>query len=101
MSGDEIYRSSADRDTDANKSSPFRFAPISVAAMVYRENGKARKHADAILPALIMKIVCEGILHLRQTRQFRHLVNTLSALNAPVNFLQADQIGMLPVDDFS
>src|ERR1041385_2660498 len=97
----EIEEPAADAHLCTNEAAPLDFARIQIKVMVRREDWRLCQNRDAVLPALITKIEREGVLHLRQLGELRNFVDALSALDAAINFLQADQIRMLLIDDSS
>src|SRR5437763_3764608 len=101
MRRNEIDESAADAHLGANEAAPFSFASIQIKMMVRRENWCLGKNRDAILPALILQIEGERVLHLRQLGEFRNFVDALRALDAAIDFLQTYEVRMLLIDDSS
>src|SRR5256885_1485015 len=101
MRRNEIDESAADADLGANKTAAFSLASIQVEMMIAGENRCLGKNRDAILPALILQIEGERVLHLRKLREFRNFVDALCALDAAIDFLQTYEIRMLLIDDSS
>src|ERR1044072_5483929 len=100
MRGDEVETAPADLDLDADKAAPLAFTPVGESHVVDGEDGEAREHGHAVLPALIVEVVGEGVVHPRQTRQLPYLVHAPRPLDAAVNLLQTDDVCAGTFDDF-
>src|ERR1044072_8629696 len=92
MRGDEVETAPADLDLDADKAAPLAFTPVGESHVVDGEDGEAREQGPAVLPALIVEVVREGVVHPRQTRQLPYLVHAPRPLHAAVNLLQTDYV---------
>src|SRR5258707_1077149 len=99
MCGDKVYEAAADADFSADKAAALSLSGVLIEAMIGRHDRKPRENCNAILPALIAQIERKGVIHARQLRNLSDLVDALSARDAAIDFLQANQIGMLCVDD--
>jgi lipoate synthase len=63
-----------------------------------REDGEAREDGDAVPAALVGEVRREGVLHAREARQLRDLIDAVRALDAAIDFLQTDEIDVLAPD---
>jgi hypothetical protein len=85
----------------ANETAAFSFTQVFVMTMFGCRNANARENRDAVLPALIWKIERERIVHFRELREFGNFVDALRPFDAAIDFLQANQVRVLLIDDFS
>src|SRR5262245_24524401 len=101
MCGDKVQFLAVKSHFRADEAAAFGFAQIFVKPVIRRENRLARKNGDAILSALILQIKGERVIHLCELREFDDLIDPLRTFNAAIDLLQADEIGLLLINDFS
>ena len=58
-------------------------------------DGIARQNRDTVLPALVFQVESERVIHMREFREFRNLINAPGTLHPAIDFLQTDKIRML------
>src|SRR2546423_2533244 len=92
MRGCEIDDAPVDVHFGANEATPLSLARIQIKTMIGGSDWIAREDRDAVLPSLIFQIESERIIHVREFCELLNLVYAPGALDASIDFLQANEI---------